>query len=176
MAIASHKPPGELAELVRTHQAGVWRYLRFLGADESQADDLAQETFLAAWAKPFVEHSPAATRAYLRTIARNLYLMALRKQRRQPTLERLEAADDVWRRLTRDDDDWLDDLRDCLEALTDRARQAIDLCYRDGCSRSEIGRALGLSEDGVKSLLRRSRETLRSCIERKKEQKRSLEP
>lgn len=172
MAIASRKPPGDLAELVRAHQAGVWRYLRFLGADEPLADDLTQETFLAVWGKPFVEHSPAATRAYLRTVARNLFLIALRKQRRQPALERLEMVDEVWQRLTADDDAWLDDLRDCLETLTERARQAIDLCYRDNCSRSEIGRELQLSEDGVKSLLRRSRETLRRCIE----QKRSLEP
>ena len=37
----------DLAELVREHQADVWRYLRYLGADGHDADDLTQETFLA---------------------------------------------------------------------------------------------------------------------------------
>lgn len=83
MAIASSKRPGDLAELVRSHQSGVWRYLRFLGADESLADDLTQETFVSVWKKPFVEHSPAATGSYLRTIARNLFLMSLRRRKRQ---------------------------------------------------------------------------------------------
>lgn len=169
MAIASSKRPGDLAELVQTHQAGVWRYLRFLGADESLADDLTQETFVSVWKKPFVEHSSAATASYLRTVARNLFLMSLRRRKRQPMIERLEVADEVWRRYTGegDSDEWLDALRDCLEALNGRARQAVNLSYQDGLSRAEIGRQLELSEDGVKSLLRRTRELLRRCIEQK---------
>jgi len=39
MAIATIKRPSDFAELVRTHQPGVWRYLRFLGAGEAQADE-----------------------------------------------------------------------------------------------------------------------------------------
>lgn len=37
----------DMAGLVRAHQAGVWRYLRFLGCHPDEADDLTQETFLA---------------------------------------------------------------------------------------------------------------------------------
>lgn len=174
MAIASSKRPGDLAELVRSHQSGVWRYLRFLGADEALADDLTQETFVSIWKKPFVDHSQAATGSYLRTVARNLFLMSLRRRKRQPTIERIDAADEVWRRYVGDGDadEWLDALRDCVENLNGRARQAIDLCYQDGLSRAEIGRELELSEDGVKSLLRRTRELLRRCVE----QKRATEP
>lgn len=170
MAIASSKRPGDLAELVRSYQSGVWRYLRFLGADESLADDLTQETFVSVWKKPFVEHSPAATAGYLRTVARNLFLMSLRRRKRQPMLERIEAADEIWRRYVGEDDadDWLDALRDCVESLNGRARQAIELSYHDGLSRAEIGRELELSEDGVKSLLRRTRELLRRCVEQKR--------
>jgi RNA polymerase sigma-70 factor (ECF subfamily) len=172
MAIASSKREGDLTELVRTYQAGVWRYIRFLGADEALADDLTQETFLAVWKKRFIDHTPAATRQYLRTTARNLYLMSLRKRSRQPALDRLELADEVWQQLGGGDDElMLDVLRECLETLNGRGRQAIDLCYRDNCSRAEIGRQMDLSDDGVKSLLRRTRELLRRCVE----QKRNLE-
>jgi RNA polymerase sigma-70 factor (ECF subfamily) len=168
MAIADGEHTSSLGDLVRNHQAGVWRYLRFLGADESLADDLTQETFLAIWRKPFVDHTPAATSRYLRTVSRNLFLMSLRKGNRLPTLERLELADEVWDRFSGDDETMLDALRECLEGLNGRARLAIDLCYRDQRSRAEIGRELELSEDGVKSLLRRTRELLRQCVEQKK--------
>jgi RNA polymerase sigma-70 factor (ECF subfamily) len=170
MAIASGKGTSDLAELVRSYQAGVWRYLRFLGADDSLADDLTQETFLAVWKKRFIDHTPAATRQYLRTSARNLFLMSLRKRNRQPTVERLELADEVWQELAGDDaDSMLDALRDCVEELSGRGQQVIDLCYRDNRSRAEIAREMELSEDGVKSLLRRTRELLRRCVEEKKD-------
>ena len=44
--------PLDAASLVRTHQAAVWRYLRYLGADEALADDLTQDTFLKLLAHP----------------------------------------------------------------------------------------------------------------------------
>jgi RNA polymerase sigma-70 factor (ECF subfamily) len=169
MAIATEKRPGDLAGLVWTHQAGVWRYLRFLGADETLADDLTQDVFLAVFRKPFVEHSTAATAAYLRTVARNLFLMSARKRRRQPTIEQLDLADEVWARLSGDNraDAALAALGDCVEALEGRAREAVEMFYRQDRSRAEIARELEMSEDGVKSLLRRTREVLRKCVEAK---------
>ncbi|HEV3024964.1 MAG TPA: sigma-70 family RNA polymerase sigma factor [Pirellulales bacterium] len=168
MAIATEKRPGDLAGLVRTHQAGIWRYLRFLGADETQADDLTQDVFLAVLGKPFVEHSATATSAYLRTVARNLFLMSARRRRRQPTIEQLDLADEVWERLSGDDGEAaLAALRDCVESLEGRARQAVEMFYRQNRSRADIARELEMSEDGVKSLLRRTREVLRKCVEGK---------
>ena len=168
MAIATITRPSDFAELVRTHQAGIWRYLRFLGADESQADDLTQETFLSVYRRPFIEQSPTATAAYLRTVARRQFLMSIRKSKRRPALENLELADDVWARLAGDDGSgYLDALRECLESLEGRARQAIELHYRENHSRAEIGRTLAIGEEGVKSLLRRTRELLRRCVEKR---------
>jgi len=46
MTAATADRQTEMAALVRAHQAGVWRYLRFLGCEPSEADDLVQETFL----------------------------------------------------------------------------------------------------------------------------------
>jgi RNA polymerase sigma-70 factor (ECF subfamily) len=170
MAIATEKRPGDMACLVRTHQAGIWRYLRFLGADEAAADDLTQEVFLTVLRKPFVEHSPAATSAYLRKVARNLFLMSARRRRRQPTIEQLDLADEVWERLSGEDgaETALAALRDCVESLEGRARQAVEMFYRQSRSRVEIAVELEMSEDGVKSLLRRTREILRKCVEEKK--------
>jgi RNA polymerase sigma-70 factor (ECF subfamily) len=168
MATVVRMQSGDLGELVQTHQAGVWRYLRFLGCDPSQADDLTQETFLAIHARPFEERTPEATTGYLRTVARNLFLMSLRRAKRQAIVENLEVIEDVWRRYAADDGEaYREAMRDCVETLEGRAKAAIDLFYRDQRSRCDIARELEMTEDGVKSLLRRTREILRKCVEKK---------
>ena len=166
MATVTSKPPGNLADLVLAHQAGVWRYLRYLGCDSSEADDLVQETFLSVHRKPFEERSPEAPAAYLRTVARNLFLMSVRRAKRQAVIANLELVEEVWQRLHADDGEaYREALHDCVESLDGRARQAIDLFYRDQHSRVQIASDLEMTEDGVKSLLRRTREVLRKCVQ-----------
>jgi len=166
---------GDFTLLVSAHQAGIWRYLRFLGADETEADDLTQETFLAVLRQPFEDRGPPATSSYLRTVARNLFLMAVRKSGRDPALRGpaladLDLAEEVWAKRASDGGNaYLDALGDCLQALAGRAREAVEMQYRDERSRGEIALALEMTEDGIKTLLRRTRETLRRCVERKLE-------
>ena len=80
------EPSVRFEQLVQAHQREVWRYLRFLGASAAEADDLTQETFLEVWRKPFVEHNERASAAYLRTVARNRFLMGVRSRGRKPRL------------------------------------------------------------------------------------------
>src|SRR5687768_10008418 len=106
------------AELVQRHQAAVWRYLRFLGCDEARADDLLQETFLAVLEKPFEQRCDVATAAYLRTVARNRFLAAVRKEKNALTLAELAIAEEVWSQTPgAGSDEYLDSLGDCLEEL-----------------------------------------------------------
>jgi RNA polymerase sigma-70 factor (ECF subfamily) len=167
MTTATDRPPQITpTQLVKDHQAGVWRYLRFLGCDEARSDDLTQETFLAVLRKPFEYRSPAATARYLRTVARNQMLMSVRKSQRGPEMRRLEDAEAVWSELSNDGGgDYLDALDECLENVTDRVREALNQFYRDGRSRRQIATTLEMSEQGVKTLLRRAREQLRRCVE-----------
>lgn len=164
----------DLAELVQAHQAGIWRFLRFLGCDEPQADDLTQETFLAVVKRPFDDRGPEATRSYLRMVARNLFLLSLRRRKSNPVTAHLEPvdlelADAVWVQFTRDDDGeaYRTAMNECVQSLEGRARVAIDLFYRDDASRADVARQMEMSEDGVKSLLRRTREVLRRCVEKR---------
>lgn len=178
----------DVTALVRAYQAGVWRYLRFLGADDALADDLTQETFLTVLRRPFEDRGQAATSGYLRTIARNLYLMSLRRGGREPVLftvletqvagssardaaiqDVLDLADEAFARFAADDGGavWLDALRQCLESLEGRARKAIEMRYAEDRSRDEIAAATAMSADGVKTLLRRTRDLLRQCVERR---------
>ncbi len=154
--------------LVRRHQAEIWRYARFLGATDPQAEDITQETFLAALKQPPKSSELPAVRAYLRTIARNVYLVLLRRSSRQSEFD-LDAAEQIWAETHPRDggDDRLSALDDCLAALDGRAKQVIDLAYRENQSRSAIAAKLEMTEDGIKSLLRRTRDVLRQCVERK---------
>jgi RNA polymerase sigma-70 factor (ECF subfamily) len=167
MTVVSEPIEVSLETLVHQFQADVWRYLRYLGASAADADDLAQETFLAVARSAFQERSPEQTAGYLRTVARHQLLMARRRQGREVNTVQLEAAEEVWSASVGSAgmDGYLAALSDCLEHLDGRGRQAIDQCYRDRKSRAEIAQNLQMKPDGVKSLLRRTREILRQCIE-----------
>jgi RNA polymerase sigma-70 factor (ECF subfamily) len=169
MTAATTDRQAELAALVHAHQAGVWRYLRFLGCEPAEADDLTQETFLTVFRDGFDVRSSAQTASYLRTVARNKLLMARRKTNSRPALVDLEAAEAVWAQAAGDDglDDYLAALRECLETVTPRVRKALELRYNHRASRAQIAEKLELAVEGVKTMLRRARTALRDCVERR---------
>lgn len=160
----------DVVGLVRLHQAEVWRFLRYLGASTELADDLTQETFLQLLRAPFVQRSPAETAGWLRTVARNLWV---RSFRHPPfALAELDTLQATWDGFAKDDggEVALAHLRHCVDQLSGRAREVVRLHYEERCSRSRIGERLGIGEDGVKSLLRRTRSVLRECVERRQQE------
>jgi RNA polymerase sigma-70 factor (ECF subfamily) len=158
----------DAARLIKEHQAGVWRYLRVLGCSANQAEDLTQETFLAVLQKPFQEINRAATAAYLRQVARNLFISSQRRAARGVAMAELDEIEAAWSRWAANDDgrELLVALQKCLETLADKARQALELRFREKQSRAAIAAALGMSEDGAKNLMQRAKQHLRTCIER----------
>lgn len=165
----------DLATLIDDHQMDVWRYLRYLGADPQDADDLTQETFLAVARTPFEVRSRTETAAYLRTAARNQLLMLRRRQGRRISTVELTSAEQVWHADVPGGNStaYLDALEACRRRLTARAAEAVRRFYGNEESRQSIATALNMNVEGVKTLLRRTRTALRSCVERKL---RSIEP
>ena len=159
----------DLAALVVEHQSDLWRYVKYLGATGSEADDLVQETFLSVARQPFQQRNRESTAAYLRTVIRRKLLMLRRQQKREIDTTELEAAESVWAGMTGkgDSSDLLAALNMCLDHLTPRASEALRLFYTDGQSREVIASRLGMKQDGIKTLLRRTRDRLKECIERK---------
>jgi RNA polymerase sigma-70 factor (ECF subfamily) len=155
--------------LIQSHQAGLWRYLRSLGATRELADDLVQETFLAILQKPFDDYEPAATASYLRTVARNLLISAMRREGRVIAVEDIELVEATWARWVGEDDgeELLAKLKDCLAQLTERARWALQMRFRDRLPRLEIAGQLGITEHGAKNLMQRAKQQLRTCIDAK---------
>lgn len=116
--------------------------------------------------KPFEQLTDAATRGYLRTVARNLLIDRRRKEGRQTTIQTVENIEQFW--VATDDqkpDELLGHLSECLDGLTQRARMALELRFQDRKSRSEIAEALQIGEHGAKNLMQRAKQQLRECIE-----------
>lgn len=174
VANALEPEPFDLAALVDNHQAEIWRYLRYLGAKPTEADDLTQDVFLEVARKPFQQNSPKQSAAYLRTVAKNQLLMLRRKHKRegqQVDIELVESAwsEIVWANQVADGkwNQYAAALTDCTEQLEGKSRQVIDLHYRDKTPREKIAESFDMKPDGVKTLLRRVRQKLRECVERK---------
>ena len=158
----------DVTALVRRHQVGLWRFLRALGCDARLAEELAQDTFVAVLQRPFEARDERATAAYLRTTAKHLLLKAKRRPRHRG-LNDLDAIENAFVEDCADDggDARLEALRTCVSTLEERSQALLQAHYRDGTSRAVLAQRFALSEDGVKSWLRRVRAALRLCVERK---------
>ncbi len=148
----------------------LWRYLRMHGASPTEADDLAQEAFVVALQKGALDLEPAARWTFLQRTARFLFLR-LRKAGRSGA-QLADAVDELWSRDCGADDAeaLLDAVRACVEQLDGRARTAVEMSYgfdQIEQSRAAIATALGMQENGVKTLLQRVRKVLRACIDRR---------
>jgi RNA polymerase sigma-70 factor (ECF subfamily) len=155
--------------MVEEQYLPVWRYLRFLGCSESIADDLAQETFVVVLNRPPVLSDPGALPAYLRSVAKNLYLKSLRRAKSAPALQDLERADAVWERCGRpgDWDAYLEAVRGCLDGLDAGDRELLEKYYRRKITRAGAAAELGFTEEGLKTHLRRLKDRLKRCVKGK---------
>jgi RNA polymerase sigma-70 factor, ECF subfamily len=167
----------ELETLVRRHQAEVYRYLRYLGADEPVAEDLLQEVFLSVFRCRTVERlgDVRSAAAWLRTIARNsFYDFCAKRRSAQAHVDAaaLEGAERVWQgEFLRGEDgfSYAEALDECLEGLPEKSRSAVNMKYAENRSGSEMAKLLAMTENGVKSLMRRIRAGLAECVEKRVE-------
>ena len=153
--------------LIEQHQAGIWRYLRVLGCEASLAEDLTQETFLAVLRKPFEIYSDAATAAYLRRVAYNLFITQRRRARKETLVENMDELNITWEQWAGQDngDQLMEKLKECLELLSERARGALEMRFRQRLRRIQIARSLEITEHGAKNLMQRAKKQLRQCVE-----------
>ncbi len=133
----------------------------------SRSEDLAQETFVAAWQKLGELREPAKLRAWLCGIVRNLAANAARRElRRGGPAESLDAvaeapsldADPSAQAVSEEEAQLL---WRSLAGLPETYREPMVLFYRQGQSVAEVADALELSEDAVKQRLSRGRALLR---------------
>lgn len=154
---------------MRRHQAPTWRFLRMCGCSADLADDLLQDVLIAALHRRIHEQDDAAAAAWLRGTAANLWRMHLRGSARRAARVAQALAERAQQQCASGDGgaEWGEALRACLLRLDGRARQVLELNYARGESREAIAAAMGLQPEGVKTYLRRVRDSLRQCVLRR---------
>ena len=152
------------ARLVEAHQQAVRAFLRRLCGDPAEADDLAQEVFIAAWTGLDSFRSGADFRLWLYGIAYRKFLAGRRaagRRRKRETLvagtAETAATPDAEARL---------DLQKALMALSEPQRAAVALCLAAGVSHGDAAVLLALPLGTVKAHVARGRATLLSMLER----------
>lgn len=152
--------------LVRLHQRTVRAYVARLMPDPAEADDVAQEVFIAGLRTLGQLDPKLGLLRWLMVIARNRARDAWRRHRRRREVCGDEAFAALLAHAERSiEDDRLDHLRRCLENLPERALAVVHGHYRDELSCADLAAREGLSAGSVRSLLTRARDLLRGCIE-----------
>lgn len=145
--------------LVERHQARLRAFLRrTLGASREEADDVAQETFVAAWAGLARLREPGGFRPWLFGIGWKKAQDRLRSGRRAMARDTawLEEADTP-RGIAPED---RMALAAAMAELPADVRACVSLCLADGFSNGEAAMALGLPLGTVKSHVLRGRKRL----------------
>jgi RNA polymerase sigma-70 factor (ECF subfamily) len=159
--------------LAREYRPMVLAYLRSLVGDHSLAEDLAQETFLAAYQGLPTFREGGNFGAWLRGIARNKALMDRRSAARRHVVADsriIEGMEEVYSALDGPHpraETWsmrLSVLHECLERLGRGLRSAVERVYGDRRSLGEAAEALGMSYDAVAKRLSRARALLKECM------------
>jgi len=137
----------------------------------NQSEDLAQETFVAAWKQLADLREPGKLRAWLCGIARNLIHNFLRRQGREPShqAESLEQISEshsleplpVEQTISREEETIL---WRSLERIPEIYREPLVLFYREHHSIETVAYNLELSEDAVKQRLSRGRKLLHAEV------------
>jgi RNA polymerase sigma-70 factor (ECF subfamily) len=150
--------------LIAQHQQAVRTFLRGLSANYSDADDIAQETFLAAWTQARSFRGQGSVRSWLFSIA---WRKAKGSQRRWFRSARRDTAyhdslpgDKVQETPT--EDRIL--LRQALLSLPLDQRAAVMLCLGSGHTHGEAAEMLAIPLGTVKSYVLRGREKLRGIL------------
>ncbi|RLE23359.1 MAG: RNA polymerase subunit sigma-24 [Actinobacteria bacterium] len=155
-------------ELIRRYHSRVYGYLRRLGADPGQAEDLTQETYTRAWQAIRNLRKAASLRSWLLTIARNQFFQQARVGRPEITAldelpDRKDDAPAAEIRLVRDERDR--NVRRAVSRLEPALRETIALHYFQGLSFRETGVVMGIPAGTVKSRVHRALGRLQQLLE-----------
>ncbi|MGB1129649.1 MAG: RNA polymerase sigma factor [Haloferula sp.] len=161
-------------ELVERHQNAVIGTIAKMLRDPTEAEDLAQQTFLRVWKHAKRWKPDAKFTTYLYTIARNLVYNESRRRSRKREVSGDEREEDSGKQIPSDLKHSPDaevsqaeshqEIDAVIASLPETQRTAVILYAYESLSYEEIGQVLGTSVSSVKSLMFRARSTLRDKL------------
>ena len=145
--------------LYRAYVRPVYWIAHGLVGNAADAEDVTQETFLAAWRKAGSWRGEGSYEGWLLRIAWRLFLSRRRVRREEP----VETPD--FGEAQRTDHEVRIDVERALAALPARERAAALLCLGEGYSHGEAAAILELPLGTLKSIVARAREALARALE-----------
>lgn len=143
-------------ELYIAYSPDVYRFAVWLSGNTTDAEDIAAETFARAWMNRATIRTETL-KAYLFTIARNIFLESKRKQQTHEELP--ESYPDANPSLEKDIElrSELDQIQAMLMSLPEIDRSAFVMRVQHDLPYEEIARVLNLSETAAKVKVHRAR-------------------
>jgi len=151
--------------LVERYIGGITGHAWYMLGDQSEAEDVAQETFVRFLGKisSWELGGAAVLRTWLYRVTINLCIDRHRKRLPEPVAELPEVPDEASARA----EEGLDRrrfVREALSALPERQRTAIALIYYQGFTNREAAELMDVSIEAVESLLARARRALKTAL------------
>ncbi len=156
--------------LCDVHLRSILIYATRLLKSETEAQDVAQETFLKVWLNASKYRPQARATTWIHAIARNLIIDRLRGARAKATHFELDDERDQAPYSDRpsrllEKKSTAEMVATAIASLPERQQSALLLCHEQGLSQQEIAHVLDCSIDAVESLLKRARATLKQKLE-----------
>ena len=156
------------AWLVESYQGPVYRLALRMGLSPADAEEAAQNAFLAAWRGLPSFRGEAKFSTWLYRLASNAAVDMLRREKKYENqwdiedLQRPDAAPSPQEQLERQDTRQA--VRAAMAALPAEFRQVLVLRYLQEMSYQEIAQALALPEGTVKSRINRAKGQLKALL------------
>jgi len=156
-------------QVVISHQSAVSAVAFNIVGDFATSQDIAQETFWAAWKSKDSLRDAKRLGAWLCGIARNLARQWIRtkSRRKEVTSEKFGSEFDSYSNDPADDfvsQEEASVVWSALEKIPSNYREVLVLYYRQGQSIDQVAISLGISNDAARQRLVRGREVLRSRV------------
>jgi RNA polymerase sigma-70 factor, ECF subfamily len=145
-----------IEQLYRRYARDVHRFALYLCGDVTRAEDIVSETFVRVWSSPEPIRQ-ATVKAYLLTIARNLYLQQARRESRQDELAPELPDQAASPERSAEQRERLRTVLHALQRLPELDRSALLMRSLDEMPYEQIAASLGLSLAAVKVKVHRAR-------------------
>ncbi len=164
----------EFSSLIDEYSNCIYRFCKGMTYTIEDAEDLYQQTFLTAFEKRYKLDRSNNPKAYLMTIASNLWKTHkstyARHERIAPTVsyddmehDVADDKDDIDESLIRSEEERI--LRENIDKLPEKYKQVIVMFYSSELSIEDISKVLHIPKGTVKSRLHNAKEQLRMMME-----------
>lgn len=154
-------------QILMSERMRLFAYIWSIVRDEHMAEDVFQEVSILVLHKREELRDAAALPTWLRKAARLAAIAGLRRQDRRPVLmddDVLDRLEPFWAEPSGGSSARAEALRECVEALTPRARQLLRMRYVEGLSGRDVARRTGRKLESVYMALSRLHNRLASCV------------